>query len=64
MLAFGAGTLPHMLLAGHLLRRLSQRATARVARLAAGGVLLGFALWGLWRLLQAGGPGPLHGYCA
>lgn len=64
MLAFGAGTLPHMLLAGHLLRRLSQRATARVARLGAAGVLLGFALWGLWRLLQAGGPGPLHGYCA
>ncbi len=64
MLAFGAGTLPHMLLAGHLLRRLSQRATARVARLGAAGVLLGFALWGLWRLTQAGGPGALHGYCA
>ncbi len=64
MLAFGAGTLPHMLLAGHLLRRLSQRATARAARLGAGGVLLGFALWGLWRLAQAGGPGALHGYCA
>lgn len=64
MLAFGAGTLPHMLLAGHLLRRVSQRATARAARLAAGGVLLAFAAWGLWRLLQAGGPGALHGYCA
>ena len=64
MLAFGVGTLPHMLLAGHLLRRLSQRATARAARLGAGGVLLGFALWGLWRLAQTGGPGALHGYCA
>ncbi len=64
MLAFGVGTLPHMLLAGHLLRRFSQRATARAARLGAGGVLLAFALWGLWRLAQAGGPGALHGYCA
>ncbi len=63
MLAFGLGTLPHMLLAGHVLRRLSQRATARASRLGAGLVLLGFAAWGLWRLLH-GGLGALHGYCA
>ncbi len=64
MAAFGLGTLPHMLLAGHVLRRLSQRATARASRLGAGLVLLGFAAWGLWRLLHAGGLPTLHGYCA
>jgi sulfite exporter TauE/SafE len=63
MAAFGLGTLPHMLLAGHLLRRLSQRATARASRLAAGTILIGFAAWGLWRLLHAGGLPSLHGYC-
>lgn len=64
MAAFGLGTLPHMLLAGHVLRRLSQRATARASRIGAGAVLLGFAGWGLWRLLHAGGLPALHGYCA
>lgn len=63
MAAFGLGTLPHMLLAGHVLRRLSQRATARASRLGAGLVLIGFASWGLWRLLHAGGLPTLHGYC-
>lgn len=64
MAAFGIGTLPHMLLAGHVLRRVSQRATARASRMAAGIVLLGFAGWALWRLLHVGGLAALHGYCA
>ncbi|MDE2119629.1 MAG: sulfite exporter TauE/SafE family protein [Betaproteobacteria bacterium] len=63
MAAFGLGTLPHMLLAGHVLRRVSQRATARASRLGAGLVLIGFASWGLWRLLHVGGLPTLHGYC-
>jgi sulfite exporter TauE/SafE len=63
MAAFGIGTLPHMLLAGHLLRRLSQRATARFTRLAAAALMLGFSGWGFWRLLHAGTSLGVHGFC-
>ena len=63
MLAFGVGTLPHMLLAGHALRRVSQRATARATRVAAAGVMLSFAAWGFWRLLHAGESLGVHGFC-
>ncbi len=63
MLAFGLGTLPHMLLAGHVLRRVSQRATARATRVAAAGVMLSFAAWGFWRLLHAGDSLGVHGFC-
>ncbi len=61
MAAFGIGTLPHMLLAGHVLRRVSQRATARAARLGAGVLMLGFAGLGWWRV--ASGALGAHGFC-
>lgn len=63
MAAFGIGTLPHMLLAGHVLRRMSQRATARFTRVAAGVLMLGFASWGVWRLLHAAGTLGGQGFC-
>ncbi|WP_031405202.1 sulfite exporter TauE/SafE family protein [Thiomonas sp. FB-Cd] len=63
MAAFGLGTLPHMLLAGHVLRRLSQRATSRATRLAAAGVMLAFAAWGFWKLAHAGTSLGVHGFC-
>lgn len=63
MAAFGLGTLPHMLLAGHVLRRLSQRATSRTMRLAAAGIMLAFAAWGFWKLAHAGTSLGVHGFC-
>lgn len=61
MLAFGLGTLPHMLLAGHTLRWLSQRTNGRWFHIAAGLVLLAFGAWGLWKLANAGTALPLDG---
>ncbi len=63
MAAFGLGTVPHMLLAGHVLRRMSQRATARFTRVAAGVVMLSFAAWGMWRLIDAAGALGGQGFC-
>ena len=63
MLAFGLGTLPHMLLAGHTLRWVSQRTNLRGFHVAAGGLLLLFAAYGFWKLLNAGTELPMVG-CA
>jgi sulfite exporter TauE/SafE len=48
MLAFGAGTLPNLLLAGLLAVRLKQYATKPAVRRVAGLLVLGFGLWGLF----------------
>jgi hypothetical protein len=47
MLAFGAGTLPNLLLAGLAWRRLRGFAQARPVRLASGALVLGFGVYGL-----------------
>lgn len=56
MLAFGAGTLPNLLLAGFLLARLRAFVQRPLLRVTAGLLVAGFGIWGLigvWRLLQA-----------
>jgi sulfite exporter TauE/SafE len=63
MLAFGLGTLPHMLFAGHTLRWVSQRTNQRGFHLAAGAILLAFAAYGFWKLLHASTQLPVGG-CA
>lgn len=47
MLAFGLGTLPNVLFAGLAWRRVSGVARARPVRVAAGGLVLGFGVYGL-----------------
>lgn len=47
MLAFGAGTLPNLLLAGLLAVRLQAYARQPAVRLASGLLVLGFGVWGL-----------------
>ncbi|MBE2258697.1 MAG: sulfite exporter TauE/SafE family protein [Candidatus Accumulibacter sp.] len=47
MLAFGAGTLPNLLLAGLLATRLQEYARKSALRLASGLLILGFGVWGL-----------------
>ena len=47
MLAFGAGTLPNLLLAGLLATRLQEYARKPALRLASGLLILGFGVWGL-----------------
>jgi hypothetical protein len=47
MLAFGLGTLPNLLFAGLAWRRVSGLTRARPVRVAAGGLVLGFGLYGL-----------------
>lgn len=61
MLAFGLGTMPHMLLAGHTLRWLSQRVNGRWFHVIAGLLLVTFGTWGLWKLVNAGTALPLDG---
>ncbi len=56
MLAFGAGTLPNLLLAGLLLARLRGFVQRPLVRSLAGLIVAGFGCWGLygvWRLLPA-----------
>ncbi|MDX9707399.1 MAG: sulfite exporter TauE/SafE family protein [Azospira sp.] len=56
MLAFGAGTLPNLLLAGFLLARLRAFVQRPLLRATAGLLVAGFGIWGLigvGRLLQA-----------
>jgi sulfite exporter TauE/SafE len=49
MAAFGLGTLPWLLAAGAFASRLRVWLSARVFRVAAGGLILGFGVWGLAR---------------
>jgi sulfite exporter TauE/SafE len=63
MVAFGLGTLPHMLFASHTLRWISQRTNQRSFHLAAGAVLLSFAVYGFWKLFHADSALPMGG-CA
>ena len=55
MLAFGLGTLPNLLLAGLLLKRLREFAQARPVRLASGLLVLGFGVYGLLNASTLGG---------
>ena len=55
MLAFGFGTLPNLLLAGLLLKRLRETAQGRLVRFASGALVLGFGLFGLYNAPTLGG---------
>jgi sulfite exporter TauE/SafE len=55
MLSFGIGTLPNLLLAGLLLKRLRETAQARLVRFASGTLVLGFGLFGLFYAPTLGG---------
>lgn len=52
MLAFGLGTLPNLLLAGLLAVRLKAYAAQPAVRRAAGLLVIGFGLWGLYGALR------------
>lgn len=52
MLAFGAGTLPTLLMAGVLAARLNEYLARPVLRTAAGLIVLSFGLWGFYGLLR------------
>ena len=52
MLAFGAGTLPNLLLAGLLAVRLNEYVAKPVVRLVAGSIVLAFGLWGLFAAIR------------
>jgi sulfite exporter TauE/SafE len=52
MAVFGLGTLPNLLLAGMLLSRFRRFAQARAARIAAGLLVLGFGLYGLFNAVK------------
>lgn len=55
MLAFGLGTLPNLLAAGFLLRRFRDVVQGRAVRLAAGLLVAGFGVWGLFNATSLGG---------
>ncbi len=55
MLAFGLGTLPNLLFAGLLLRRLRDVTRTRMVRLISGLLVLGFGLFGLANATSFGG---------
>ena len=52
MLAFGAGTLPTLLLAGLLAVRLNEYVAKPVVRFSAGVLVLAFGLWGLFAAIR------------
>lgn len=52
MLAFGAGTLPNLLLAGLLLARFRRFAQARATRTVSGLLVLGYGLFGLYNIVR------------
>lgn len=55
MLAFGLGTLPNLLLAGMLLKRLRDVTQRSWVRLASGLLVIGFGVWGLVNATSLGG---------
>jgi len=55
MLAFGIGTLPNLLLAGLLLKRLREASRAKSVRLVSGLLVLGFGVFGLLNATTLGG---------
>lgn len=55
MLAFGLGTLPNLLLAGLLLKRLREATRAKSVRLVSGLLVLGFGVFGLINATTLGG---------
>lgn len=55
MLAFGLGTLPNLLLAGLLLKRLRETVRLKAVRLASGILVLGFGVAGLLNATTLGG---------
>jgi sulfite exporter TauE/SafE len=55
MLAFGLGTLPNLMLAGMVLKRLRETAQARLVRFASGALVLSFGLFGLYYAPTLGG---------
>jgi len=55
MLAFGLGTLPNLLAAGLLLRKLREITRARAVRLTSGLLVLGFGVFGLAHATTLGG---------
>lgn len=55
MLAFGLGTLPNLLLAGMLLKRLRDVTRQRAVRFASGLIVLGFGVFGLANAATLGG---------
>lgn len=55
MLAFGLGTLPNLLLAGMLLKRLRNVTQAKYVRLASGLLVIAFGVWGLLNASSLGG---------
>jgi sulfite exporter TauE/SafE len=55
MLAFGAGTVPHLLAAGLVLSRAQRLLSARTVRAIAAAAMIAFALLGIWRALALPG---------
>jgi sulfite exporter TauE/SafE len=55
MLAFGLGTLPNLLLAGMLLKRLRGATQDRYVRLGSGLLVLAFGVWGVFNVRGLGG---------
>lgn len=53
MLAFGLGTLPNLLVSGVLVARARRVVSALAVRRAAAGMMIAFALFGIWRALFA-----------
>jgi sulfite exporter TauE/SafE len=53
MLAFGLGTLPNLLVSGVLVARARRFVSALAVRRAAAGMMIAFALFGIWRALFA-----------
>jgi uncharacterized protein len=54
MLAFGLGTLPNLLLAGMLLKRLRDISLAKYVRMGSGLLVIAFGIWGLLNVSSLG----------
>jgi uncharacterized protein len=55
MLAFGLGTLPNLMLAGILLKRLRDITKAQYVRVGSGLIVIAFGVWGLLNTFSLGG---------